>query len=302
MSSTGSLLELCLRTGSLRILLFCVKHSLSLSVKAGGYGIAGWAIAGDVIIDMSKLIGVDIEQPHPGGGYTSLRDMAPLGSKSKDRVCLPENNVTSSTHGKRRREDDDKLRIYDAASGVVASFLHGPPISSQSLDGPSASVRRRLDDGSAAVPESRQVLAERPSETISNSDNQSQGPSRSQTLSSREETSTNEILPSLPTGSSGADPFGYMDLGSNNMYQPSSSSHSIYRPSGRVVGASESTAGLMASIPNQLIGAAPVHPHAFVTFGAGMRQKEIDRYTAEHPLEAKSLSGFSGLVPYHVPL
>jgi hypothetical protein len=53
--------------------------------------------------------------------------------------------------------------------------------------------------------------------------------------------------------------------------------------------------------------AEPVHPHAFVTFGAGMRQKEIDTYTAQHKLEARYTSGGAGDgdvdgIPYHVPL
>ena len=50
--------------------------------------------------------------------------------------------------------------------------------------------------------------------------------------------------------------------------------------------------------------AKPVHPHAYVTLGAGMRQKEVDMYTAEHPLEG--FSGVTGtrqerIVPYHIP-
>ncbi|TFY56895.1 hypothetical protein EVJ58_g7357 [Rhodofomes roseus] len=50
--------------------------------------------------------------------------------------------------------------------------------------------------------------------------------------------------------------------------------------------------------------ARPVHPHAYVTLGAGMRQKEVDMFTAEHPLEG--YSGVTGerqerVVPYHMP-
>ena len=46
----------------------------------------------------------------------------------------------------------------------------------------------------------------------------------------------------------------------------------------------------------------PMYPHAFVTFGAGMRQKEIDTFTAEHKLEACYLTGHGDGIPYHVPL
>ena len=48
--------------------------------------------------------------------------------------------------------------------------------------------------------------------------------------------------------------------------------------------------------------AEPIHPHAYVTFGAGMRQKEIDIFTAQHKLEARYLTGDGDGIPYHVPL
>jgi len=49
---------------------FCSKHSLSPSVKAGGYGTAGWSIGGDIIIDVSKLTEIDIEVPKEDGSFT----------------------------------------------------------------------------------------------------------------------------------------------------------------------------------------------------------------------------------------
>lgn len=54
----------------------------------------------------------------------------------------------------------------------------------------------------------------------------------------------------------------------------------------------------------QMTPAQPVHKHAYVTLGAGMRQKEVDMYTAEHRLEGFSgVSGEreNGVVPYHMP-
>ena len=46
----------------------------------------------------------------------------------------------------------------------------------------------------------------------------------------------------------------------------------------------------------------PQYQHVYVTFGAGMLQKEIDMYTADNPIEAKESShGTVGLIPYHVP-
>ena len=46
----------------------------------------------------------------------------------------------------------------------------------------------------------------------------------------------------------------------------------------------------------------PRYPHVYVTFGAGVLQKEIDMHTADNPVEAmESTSGTVGLIPYHVP-
>jgi len=46
----------------------------------------------------------------------------------------------------------------------------------------------------------------------------------------------------------------------------------------------------------------PRYPQVYVTFGAGVLQKEIDMYTADNPVEAKeSANGMVELIPYHVP-
>ena len=46
----------------------------------------------------------------------------------------------------------------------------------------------------------------------------------------------------------------------------------------------------------------PRYPHVYVTFGAGVLQKEIDMHTADNPVEAKeSAGGMVEFIPYHVP-
>lgn len=46
----------------------------------------------------------------------------------------------------------------------------------------------------------------------------------------------------------------------------------------------------------------PRYPHVYVTFGAGVLQKEIDMHTADNPVEAKeSVNGTVDLIPYHIP-
>lgn len=148
-----------------KVVKFCVKHGLSPSVIAGGYGIAGWAVAGDIVIDMSRIRELDIEAPVDAGDgkyqWTRLKDMPAPGSKGKGRVQPPPLPVKPevvavteagrpvgqrSVSTKRRREDspptehpavtqgyarpgdDGHLRNYDAASQAVAEFLRGPPL------------------------------------------------------------------------------------------------------------------------------------------------------------------------------
>lgn len=48
--------------------------------------------------------------------------------------------------------------------------------------------------------------------------------------------------------------------------------------------------------------AVPVHPHAYVTLGAGVNQKEIDFYTNSNRLPAKGPDGSLCDVAYHIPL
>jgi hypothetical protein len=48
-------------------------------------------------------------------------------------------------------------------------------------------------------------------------------------------------------------------------------------------------------VPAHLTRPVPPHTHAYISFGAGAKQKDVDTFTAENPLEG-------GIVPYHIPL
>jgi len=281
------------------------EHSLSPSVKAGGYGIAGWAVAGDVIIDTSKLVGVEIERPRSGGGYTSLRDIAPAVNEGEGHDRLSEADV--SANGKRRRDDDDRLRFYDSASGVVAGFLHGPPLPPDVLDVPSPSVRRRFDAGPSTRFASGHISTESNSSgTMSNVTAKlltafwhphPVNKHRQMIIRCQHPAGSSGASPAVSAiPSSGTDPFGYMNIELSPMHRASSSSQSIYRSYGPTTGALFSGAGPMPSIPNHFTRATPTHQYVYVSFGAGMRQKEIDRYTTDHPLEAISSSGFDEVI------
>ncbi|KAJ7099367.1 hypothetical protein B0H15DRAFT_920210 [Mycena belliarum] len=313
-----------------KIILFCSKHSLSPSIKAGGYGTAGWAIGGDIIIDLSKLIDINIEAPLSGGGYTSLRDQD-RANKLKD----------SGPSGKRRREEDSALRFYDSASAAVAEFLRGPHQPGWDLP---QTVRRRVEAPPPAAHERAPVLRERnismdSSESDSNSDDShrsganpgrsistpatslsgspapppSGNPGRSMSRSTPATSLSGSPGPppsGTARGSVGGDPFGYLNAPSNFPAPiPPSASQSAYNPragpdpwgprSGPVIMNSNLPPVPLGLIPLQ---AEALYPNAYITFGAGMRQKEVDTFSANHQLEARSITGPGpSTIPYHVP-
>lgn len=305
-----------------RIVLFCTKHNLSPSVKAGGYGTAGWAIGGDIIIDLSKLVEVDIEPPKEDGTFTSLSDVASVNSKGKK----PQQNASASG-AKRRREDDANLRIYDSASQAVASFLRGPPFSNPQLDGPSPNVRRRLQG-----PESSTISIPpvRPGFSASSGSSASDLGVSESFVSHEQSVLTPAAVPPAPpptestgvshslsagtpifnpaNGLANADPFGYLDTKNFPPPPPPNVTQSSYN-SGPMV--SSWGPGLDSTFANGPLNfgqiqlpaqAEPIYPHAYVTFGAGMRQKEIDTFTAKQKLEARYITGTGDGIPYHVPL
>lgn len=307
---------------------FCIKHSFSLSVKAGGFGTAGWSIAGDIIIDLNKITDIDIVPPHADGSFTSLKDVASDNSKGKQ----PQSSAANSA--KRRREEDANLRIYDNASLAVASYLRGgQPLVIQ--DGPSPNVRRRLDSpGTSDTPRGNRN-APRPSLSLSTGSRSSASGSRSS--GSQSTTSTAGTTPGasppagLPTsvqppirslfsvssaaGSctdgdtnapQDADPFGYLDESTNGQSaalrtstHSSASQPPVWEDEPMPPAFNFPNSFGMMDAPAQ---AEPIHEFAYVTFGAGKRQKEIDTYTAQHPLEAHYVSGSGEGIPYHVPL
>lgn len=315
--------------------MFCTKYNLSPSIKAGGYGTAGWAINGDIIIDLSKLVEVDIEVPHEDGSFTSLKDVAPANSKGKQ----PVGSSRTFNPGKRRREDDIELRRYDQASQAVAAFLRGPTSISLGLsapsDGPPPNVRRRVEESDISPLGTMMGLANSGRQDSIESDSNSRStiseydsgdPSDSTAATSPSPPHSGHVsapfdnnqnrttAPSNTLPLRRADPFSYLSpsVSASNPLPPATIMQAAPPPSmlrswGAIANLA-STAAQMQMTMDMQTQAEPVHPHAFVTFGAGMRQKEIDTYTAQHKLEARYATGAATDVgdcdgiPYHVPL
>ncbi|KAJ3864737.1 hypothetical protein EV359DRAFT_72860 [Lentinula novae-zelandiae] len=277
-----------------RIILFCRKHAFSPSVKAGGFGTAGWAVGGEVIVDLSRIGDVDVEPPNEESSYTSIRDMAPSNSKGKKPEIAP----SDVNPGKRRREEDDKLRKYHAASGSVAAFLQEPSRS----DSPPPNVRRRLNEST-----------EGSHDNISNTNIEVvQSPTPDSNVEASDAQNARGAHADDNTDSSNApvdaDPFGYLEerhpsgySGRSNLQSTSRTLYDSWGSGSRSAGSSlviTTAPAVLHSIPSQT---QAIHSHAYVTFGAGMRQKEIDTFTANNPLRAQSISGGQDTVPYHVP-
>jgi len=115
--------------------------------------------------------------------------------------------------------------------------------------------------------------------------------------------STSLTTPSSSSGPSSraksSDPFSYLE---DDTFPPAqTSSPSPYPSFGTSSGALFPSPSLLESHHNLITHATPVHPHAYLTFGGGLRQKEVDRYSSENPLPAISLSGGQAAIPYYIP-
>lgn len=80
-------------------MLFCRKHDLELSVKSGGYGTHGWAVAGQVIVDLSLMSAIAVSLPDsPQSPLPPLRSMKLSINKHHERsdaIRNPSGQVTS---------------------------------------------------------------------------------------------------------------------------------------------------------------------------------------------------------------
>uniref|UniRef100_A0A0W0FTG5 FAD-binding PCMH-type domain-containing protein n=1 Tax=Moniliophthora roreri TaxID=221103 RepID=A0A0W0FTG5_MONRR len=300
-----------------KIIIFCAKHSLSLSIKAGGYGTAGLAVGGDIVIDMSRLTDIEIEIPKEDGSYTSLHDMPQPNSKGKQAVKSATTSATPNP-GKRRREEDVQLRVPDSASPSVAAFLRDG-----SMGTPGPSVRRRVSGttyvaGSSSYNPVDLVDGEHANGSTIQSAHEPQADGQPEDSTGGVQTThiitINRPLPQPDDSNSAgnaplnADPFGYLDRPgpidhTSNMHSSFSSMsgrtmYSSWGPGSSTFVANPRLPSTNRSMPSQ---STPIHKMAYVTFGAGMRQKEIDMYTANHPLPGRAITGDDDLIPYHVP-
>lgn len=231
---------------------------------------------------------------------------------------------SAASDGQRRGEEDPNLSHYDSASQAVASFLNGsytqssspptqlPATMTSTLSVGSASGFSQLGSGSDVnvasspfhYPESFSSLESSSDLTFSNSPfggANSLSISTAPTLSSVVDSGSHFAQETYTLGSSSADPFGYLDSPSN--FPPASEPLFISPHYEQRFGPWTNTSALGNSFGQMIIPLMEsIHPFCYVTFGAGMRQKEVDTYTANHKIEARYLMGSGDGIPYHVPL
>ncbi|KAH9983185.1 hypothetical protein BJV77DRAFT_966954 [Russula vinacea] len=249
------------------VIIFCGKHGLSLSVTTCEYGTDGWAIDGDVVIDLSKIQDIDIEPPQRGGGYTSLSDTALSTNKGKARVGEPVLELSDRSVAK---QFSSPLATYQPRGFAAARQPRHTQITPTSA--PSLVLcplfGNRLGDTRydsrlvALAPLGLGCFCHFPHLTV-------------------------WVGAELPdTALSRPDPFAYIDRAEPPMMGVSRSSMICC-----------SDAALFAHpafVPSHLTRPVPPHTHAYISFGAGAKQKDIDTFTA-----ANTLKG--GIVPYHIP-
>lgn len=271
---------------------FANAHNLAFSVKAGGYGTHGSAIAGTLVFDLSRIREIRIDAQH-----ISLKNIPVSSERDKS---------TTAAYGKRQREPSPPSALlpspsaYDSASPAVTSFLQGmpmPPDNFGELRREPPTNRRRLDE----------------------------------TVVDDVQTVRKDEIPALPVvedESDGEDPFGYMDdaprpkpriISPPRTLPPAAApgpsmpvaASSLPGPSSRPGPSTSAAAAAPAPWhppPPPAVAPShdllvppptPLHPHAYVSFGAGASQREVDGYCASHTLLAADPPG--ARIPYHVP-
>ncbi|KAG8688945.1 hypothetical protein FRC11_004457 [Ceratobasidium sp. 423] len=124
------------------VVKFCKKYKLSPSAKSGGYGTHGWAVEGDVIIDMRLIAQIRIERPGPSTDSTpdwsSMRESPHVPVADPDTLrgstCVPSaaafpTNYPSDTVGPPPIHDpftEPRRRSANEAFSVVVTPVSVP--------------------------------------------------------------------------------------------------------------------------------------------------------------------------------
>ncbi|EJT97046.1 hypothetical protein DACRYDRAFT_102705 [Dacryopinax primogenitus] len=286
-------------------ILFCKKHGLYPSAKAGGYGTHGWSVAGDVVIDLGGM-----RDMHFATDRITIREWEKDGKlKGKEvPVAAPLAGYRRDRNDSEGDDDDERRRrpkmaqstevpngsAIPHADGEVPHLNH-VTASGQDLISRIPPSALRMGNGFGYVNDSTSIapLNQGPFRFGSSNTNfdafslsQATGPFNPYGMPSG---TSWTLFPSDPEPSNGASPFNFGSSPSG----PSGSSSSALHIGPSVTPATNSTPYLGLTYP---------HPHAYILVSPGVPQKHIDNYTASQQLPAITSSGTRVLVPYHAPL
>lgn len=284
-----------------KVVIFCNKHALSLSVKSGGYGTAGWAVNGDVVVLMSRLDHKAIDPPDEHGSFSSFtEERVPDIKESVQQLHL-------AGRTKRRRslgsQDPYLGGEYEVPSEAIPRTKHRRV----------ATHAEMSDDPTYPTPTPSASGSDSPTTSFSGSGSRTgsgSGSGVSTSATSMSPTPSHLYRPEGPerassySSSGSGDPFGYLDSGPTNFPPPtpqhivqSTAASTSARQPGSFIMANANLPPMPAQL--QALTAEPLYPHAYVTFGAGTLQMELDTFTAQNPLPTTGNSRTN--IPYHIP-
>ncbi|KZS87600.1 hypothetical protein SISNIDRAFT_460776, partial [Sistotremastrum niveocremeum HHB9708] len=325
---------------------FARRHALSVSIKAGGYGIAGYAIQGDVILDLSLLDDISYEIPFPTTEtndlpYTQIRNMPEKGTKGKgklvaglkrrreDPIVATPTNIekpptvvpTPTPSFKKRREEP--VPIPESSATDPFAYLDEPAstTATNSATADSQGPFSLFSQAQFQLPSNIQSLLNPsssgsfPSSSSSGSGSLGLGHSSISTSTSRSNSDPNPQPPSEWEDADGNPLPGYLPTTytahSAQLPLPTASSFSFLHPPSDFddpYSYPPFNSALIGSGAARKTRVEPVHDFVYVTFSAGAKQKDVDRYMNSERVpgrvvgerDASNDGGDIG-IPYHVP-
>ncbi|GAA93536.1 uncharacterized protein L969DRAFT_51479 [Mixia osmundae IAM 14324] len=117
-----------------KVILFARKYQLEISIKAGGYGAAGWAVRGDIIIDLVAIRKISITLPtdspslqHTQSHSAFMTNGVSIGSSADGSANTTQeiSGTTLNNSSRKGKEKQDSKRSAEDAFGL-SSAPSGP--------------------------------------------------------------------------------------------------------------------------------------------------------------------------------
>ena len=242
-----------------KIVTYCRKNDLGLSVKAGGTGVHGQSVGGQIVLDMVLLQDVAVDLPRSGPTlYESFRAHAD-GS------------------GLKRAESGDSVRVPDIIR--PEPFKKRSATDAMGEEGGAGDMGRQRMDGTSDIEMLSPAEMSTPSSMVWSRSNSTPGTSipSEASKSSRQSSDpsgrpgrTTYINPSPTTSSS----FPYVPTSFGGSSASGSQHHSSF--SNPLISGQQPVLNINSSAP----------PYAIITFGTGVHSKQLDKATSESPYGA----------------